>query len=140
MKVSVLIGLAAAGLLLIGPLWAEAESPSAAPAPQKSEEASKPGAIEDADTTEYAYGTVKEIAPERMVVGEYDEETGLSTDVSYALDPSVILENVGTLQEITVGDSVDIEYVLSGDGKVAKVVSVEKTLPQETPGKEGASY
>lgn len=130
MKISAWIGWVMAGVLWVGPLWAETE-PSVPSTAQKFEEAPKVEEIQEADATEYAYGIVKEITPGKMVVSEDNDETGLSSDVSYAIDPNVLLEDVGTLGEIAVGDSVDVEYVTQDGNKIAKVISVEKPLPEE---------
>lgn len=139
MKISAWIGSVMAGVLFVGPLWAETES-SVPLTAQKFEETPKAEEIQGADATEYAYGTVKEIMPGKMVVSEDNDETGLSSDISYAIDPSVLLENVDTLGEIAVGDSVDFEYVLKDGSKVITLVSVERLLPGEEADAAGLAY
>jgi len=43
----------------------------------------------------------------------------------------VKLKNVEALKDIKAGDSIDIDYVVRGDKKVAKIIAVEKPSKEE---------
>jgi len=43
----------------------------------------------------------------------------------------VELQNVDSLEGIAVGDTVDIDYVIRDDNRVAKVISIEKISEKE---------
>ena len=77
------------------------------------------------EDVEYSWGTVKSISSSRIIVTEYDYDNN-EAEVAYAVDPKVELRGVKTLKDIAVGDDLDIEYVIRGGKKVAKVLTVEK--------------
>lgn len=104
-------------LAVAGPVWAVQEA-----APPPGEEA------------EYAYGTVAQITPpDKLVVREYDFETGVTADVPYQVDPQAIFNGVDALQQIAVDDDVDIDYVSKDGHRVATVISVEKAPAAPEP-------
>jgi hypothetical protein len=107
---AVLVGLVAC----MGPrVWAEATA----------EEGAEP---------EYAYGTVAEIAPDHLIVKEYNYDTGAIVDVSYAVDPQVQLDNVDAVTAIAPGDEVDLDYVMKDGARVATFITVQKPTPGES--------
>ena len=87
---------------------------------------------------EYSWGRVSSLSSNQIIVKEYDYESDEEVDVTYAIDPEVKIENVNSLEEITIGDSVGIDFVVRDNEKVAKVIIVEKSSYEEeyTPEEE----
>ncbi len=83
------------------------------------------------EDVEYSWGTVKSISSNEIVVTEYDYDKDEDVEVTYSIDPKVELEGVKTLKDITVGDSLDIKYVIQGGKKIAKVITVEEPSKTE---------
>lgn len=83
---------------------------------------------EAAQETEYAYGTITSIAPDHLVVREYNYETGIDEDLTYAVDPKIELINAKALSDIAVGNEVSIDYVAREGINVA--VAIERELPE----------
>ena len=86
---------------------------------------------QEAEDTEDSWGTVSSLSSNQLVVSEYDYDSEVEVDVTYAVGPEVEVKNVDSLKNITVGDSVDIEYVIKYGKKVAKIISVEKSSEEE---------
>lgn len=84
------------------------------------------------ESLDYTWGIVKSVAPEQITIAEYDYEKSAEVNVDYAIDPGVKLQNVSSLKEVNIDDEVEIEFVSSGDKKVAKSLSVVKA-PAEEP-------
>ncbi|UCH12126.1 MAG: hypothetical protein JSW18_04735 [Candidatus Omnitrophota bacterium] len=80
---------------------------------------------------EYSWGTVNSVSSGQIVVAEYDRSRDEDVYVTYTIDPKAKLENVNSLKDIAVGDSVDIEYVVREGKKVAKLITVEKVSVEE---------
>lgn len=80
---------------------------------------------------DYSWGTVAGISENQIVVTEYDYNKDEEVDITYSIDPNVKFENVDSLENIAVGDSVDIEYVVKDGKRVAKVIAVEKSSYEE---------
>lgn len=83
------------------------------------------------EDVEYTWGTVKSISSSQIVVTEYDYDNDEDVEATYSTDPKVELIGVKTLKDIAVGDDLDIEYVIQGGKKVAKVITVEKPSKTE---------
>lgn len=87
------------------------------------------GAAEE--ETEFSFGTVKSITGDQLVVSEYDYESNADVDVTYQVPAETEFENVASLKEIVVGDSVDIDFLVEGDKKKAVAITVEKPLTED---------
>jgi len=83
------------------------------------------------EEVEYSWGRVSSLSSNQITVKEYDYESDEEVDVTYVIDPKVKIENVNSLEEITIGDSVGIDFVVRKDKKVAKVIIVEKSSYEE---------
>jgi len=87
---------------------------------------------------EYSWGTVRNVSSDKIVVVEYDYANDAELEVAYTVDSNVKLENADSLQDITVGDSVEVEYIIKDNEKIAKVIAVERPsfeeldMPEET--------
>ncbi|GEM_PF-2768686 len=75
--------------------------------------------------TGYAYGTVVGVSPDRITLNEYNADTGRNEDVTYSIDPSAELDNVGSTREIEEGDDVRVEYNMREGRRNAIYVYVE---------------
>ena len=80
---------------------------------------------------EYSWGTVKSISSSQIVVTEYDYDNDEDVEATYSVDPKVELIGVKSLEDIAVGDSLDIEYIIQSGKKIAKVITVEKLFKAE---------
>lgn len=80
---------------------------------------------ETEEEMEYSWGVVTDISSNRLVVSEYDYDTDEESEVSYTIDPNVELVNVNSLEEIAIGYSVEIEFVIKDNDKIAKIITVE---------------
>lgn len=95
---------------------------------------------------QYSWGRVSGLSSNQIIVKEYDYESDEEVDVSYVIDPGVKIENVNSLEEITIGDSVGIDFLARDSEKVAKVIIVEKSsyeeeyTPEETYEEEPESF
>ena len=86
---------------------------------------------QEEEDMEYSWGTVSDVSSNRIVVTQYDYESSQEVDVTYTVDPNVELKNVDSLKSISIGDNVDINYVIKDGRKIAKVVAVEKPSYEE---------
>ncbi len=76
---------------------------------------------------EYSYGTVVSVNKDakEIVISEYDWSNDTETNVTFGIDPQIIVENAASWMDIPAGSEVDIEYVLDANGKrIAKTISV----------------
>lgn len=80
---------------------------------------------ENEDEMEYAWGVVKEASNDSIVVTEYDYDTDVDIDVAYSVSSDTKASNIETLEDISVGDTVEIEYFVVGGKKEIKAISVE---------------
>lgn len=119
--------LVAAAVLAVALLLCQMSSLSLAQEAEKAEEVEK---TEKAEEVEYSWGTVSSISADQLVVKEYDYDSDAEIDVTYIVDSNLKLKNVDSLKNITVGSSVEIDYVTKGDKKMAKVISVEPSYEE----------
>ncbi len=87
--------------------------------------------LEEGDDTQYSYATVVSVSDKEIVGSEYDYEKDESVNVTYALDPAVKLQNVNSIKEIAVDDSVEIVYTLKDNIKNAISIAVDKDTGEE---------
>ena len=81
--------------------------------------------------TEFSFGTVKSLAESQLVVSEYDYESNADVDVTYQVSGETAFENVASLKEVAVGDSVDVDFLVKDGQKKAVAITVEKPLPED---------
>ena len=80
---------------------------------------------------EYAFGTAKSVEGDKLVINEFDYDTGEEKEAAYWVDSKTEYDNVASLKEIAAGDEVDIDYLVKGDKKMAVAVSVAKPVEGE---------
>ncbi len=99
---------------------------------QAAEEA-KTEAVEEADQTgvewEYSYGSVVSVAPDKIVVKEYDYDKDVEVEVTYLIESDIELQNVTSIDQIKAGDDIDLYFDSKDDKKIARIISVES--PEE---------
>ncbi len=71
-----------------------------------------------------AYGMVKTISNNQMVVTVYDAEKGQAQEQTFALSPQTQLAIVRPASEVLEGDEVKIAYREEGSNKKANFVSI----------------
>ena len=81
-------------------------------------------AAEQVDTL-YGFGTVKKAFGDKLVVQEYDIETQSNVEVTYTLSSNAIIDGVGSLGEIQVGDAVDVVSTTRAGENLAQLILVE---------------
>lgn len=86
---------------------------------------------QEEEVTEYSWGTVSSVSPGQIVVTEYDYASDEEVDVTYSVAPDVELKNVDSIENIAVGTSVDIDYVIKDEKRVAKTIAVEEPSYEE---------
>jgi len=116
------------------------ETPAQAQTPAV-QQAQAPAAVE-ADT-QWLWGEVVLVTPEKneLTVKYLDYESDVEKDMILAVDPKTTFENIKSIAEIKVQDTVSVDYAVSPEGKsLARNISVEKpeSLPagEEEAGKE----
>jgi hypothetical protein len=87
--------------------------------------------LAEEEELEYSWGKVSSLSSNQIIIKEYDYESDEEADVTYAIDPKVEIKNVNSLEEITVGDNVGIDFVVRNNEKVARVIIVEKSSYEE---------
>ncbi len=71
------------------------------------------------------------ISENRLVINEYDLDTGEYLDSEYFLDPKVEIKNVKELKEIAANDNVEFKYIEKETKKIIKFVIIDKLKPEE---------
>ncbi|MBI1977124.1 MAG: hypothetical protein HYS55_00025 [Candidatus Omnitrophica bacterium] len=136
MKKSVLIGMLAFGISFVflphlsfaqdepkpeAPQIGEAAAPTEEAVPQEGEE----------EPTEFSYGTVKSISAGEFVLTEYDYDNDKDIDVTYTVPAEATFEGVTKLEEIVIGDAVDVDYAVKDGKRIALALAVEKPLEED---------
>lgn len=98
------------------------------------QEAQQPAAEGEQEEPEYSFGTVKKVEADQIVISEFDYDTGEEKEITYWLDPSVELNGVDSLQQVAVGDEVDVDFVVKEGRNVAQALSVAKPTELEVEG------
>ena len=80
---------------------------------------------------DYAFGTVKSVNGDQLVINEFDYDTGEEKEAVYGLDSKTEYDNVASAKEIAAGDEVDIDYLVKEGKKTAVAVSVAKPVEGE---------
>jgi len=75
-------------------------------------------------------GEIVSINPEAstLTVEYYDYEMDTLNKIDFILDTSTKFENVSSLGEINIGDTVSIEYIKEDNKYLARQISVEKEI------------
>ena len=80
----------------------------------------------------YAFSTVVSMSSDEIMVSEYDYDSGEEENITYLIDHNIELYNIDSLEDISVGDNIDIDYIIVEDNKrVAKVITIEKLSYEE---------
>lgn len=90
-------------------------------------------AVENEDEMDYAWGTVKEVSNDTIVLTEYSYDTDVDIDVAYGVSPDTEIFNVESLDNIKIGDAVEIEYIVASGKKEAMIISVEMGEEEYVP-------
>ena len=86
---------------------------------------------QEEEETDYSWGTISSVSSNQIVAREHDYDKDEEVNVTYTVDPKVKLKNVKSLQDIKVGDSIEIDYVVKDGKKVAMAITVEKPSYEE---------
>ncbi|MFC1576998.1 hypothetical protein ACFL3N_01525 [Candidatus Omnitrophota bacterium] len=78
---------------------------------------------QDEEDMLYTYGIVKTVAEDQIVITEIDDDTFEEIDVTYMIDPGVKVPG-GSLSEMKPGDSIDIDYIVEGGNRTAKILTI----------------
>lgn len=116
-----------------GSVWAQAEHGGQEHAGQATAPVA-PAAPVAVEEPEYAFGTVKSVAQDQIVVTEFDYDTGEEKEVAYSIDPQAEISGVSSLQEVAAGDEVDVDYLVKDGKNVAVALSFAKPVEVEEEG------
>src|SRR3989338_1019955 len=111
--------LLAISMLFPTPLALAQQPEVPAVAPAEAEETAELGGEE----AEFSYGMVKSVSADQIVISEYDYEADKDVDVTYTVPADVKIEGAASLQEIAVGDAVDIDFLVKDGQKVASALT-----------------
>ena len=89
-----------------------------------------------AEMTEFSYGTVKSVSTNQIVITEYDYDKDEEIDISYTVDQNTEFEGVKSIQDIVIGNNVDIVYSVVDDKRIAQSITVEKSSSGNEAGPE----
>jgi len=70
---------------------------------------------EDAQETEFASGLVTAVTDASLTINESEEDL----QIVFVLNDGTVLENIGSVNEVRVGDEVYVDYVDGPEGKAA---------------------
>ncbi|MCA9398387.1 MAG: hypothetical protein KC618_01475 [Candidatus Omnitrophica bacterium] len=90
------------------------------------------------DDADFTFGKVEEISQDHVTISEFDPEQDMDVNVVYDLARDVILDNIQSLDEILVGDLIDIEYEESNGKKIAKVIAKDEEIYEMPEYDEGS--
>lgn len=119
-----------------GTVWAQAEHGGQEHAGQATAPAAPaaPAAPVAGEEPEYAFGTVKSVAKDQIVITEFDYDTGEEKEVAYSIDPKAEISGVSSLQDVAAGDEVDVDYLVKDGKNVAVALSFAKPVAVEEEG------
>jgi len=80
---------------------------------------------------DFSSGVVVSVLPETIVVKEYNYDSAEEADVTYALDEESEINNVDSLEDIVVGDTVTIEYLSAEGNYLAKSITLVEVPVEE---------
>ena len=70
----------------------------------------------------FGYGEVVSAAADKVVILEYDLETGEEFESTYSINAETQYENVGTATELVAGDEIEVQFKEESGQKMAKVI------------------
>ena len=79
---------------------------------------------------EYTYGAVVSVSSRSITILEYDYDKEEEVERVYGVTQDTIFEHDASLSNMAPGDMADIEYMLSGNSRVARSVMIEKALAE----------
>ncbi|MBU0709995.1 MAG: hypothetical protein KJ923_03085 [Candidatus Omnitrophica bacterium] len=80
---------------------------------------------------DFSSGVVVSVLPETIVVKEYNYDSAEEADVTYALDEESEINNVDSLEDIVVGDTVTIEYLSAEGNYLVKSITLVEVPVEE---------
>ena len=121
-------------LIMITTLIAFAEEPVAAPADSAAVPVDQQAAPKSENETQWAWGEVTnlDLQAKTLTLKYLDYETDQEKDLILAVDEKTVFENIKSLDEIKINDTLSIDYLVGADGKnIAKNINFEK--PDSSP-------
>ncbi|MCA9407554.1 MAG: hypothetical protein KC733_02605 [Candidatus Omnitrophica bacterium] len=92
-----------------------------------------PGASaqEDMENLRYAYGSIVKVTANEISISEYNYETDQEVVSVYVLNEESVLEDMESVNEITVGEEVEIMYEEKGSEKIIVMLSKASDLDDD---------
>ncbi len=106
--------------------------PQAQQQAQQTEQTAQAPAFNESDT-QWLWGEVNslDIPNNELAINYFDYETDSEKEIKIKIGDNTTYENVKSLNDIKLNDTISVDYALSPDGKyIAKNISIEK--PEET--------
>jgi len=86
---------------------------------------------EETEEIEWVWGDVVTLDENQITVRYLDYETDEEKEITVVCDPETEFENISSISEIKVEDSVSIDYVVREGKNIAKFISVERMETSE---------
>jgi hypothetical protein len=75
----------------------------------------------------YSYGEVLSVSADQILIKEFDYVTGDEKEAVYHIDKETSFDSVESAQQIAPGELVDIEFIVSEDGRnIARDIFVDR--------------
>lgn len=90
------------------------------------------GVMAQEEDYRYSYGTVISVTEEAIELSEYDEATGEENSEVYFIDDDTVFEDFDSIDDVSEGDILEVEYFLKEEKRVARSVFLfEKDMGQD---------
>ena len=86
---------------------------------------------QDEDEIDYTFGEVTKVMENKITLNEYDFDSDDFQDFDYEVNAETEFENLNGLAEIKVGDTLELDYVMQNDKRVAVYVSSAEIVEDE---------
>ena len=90
--------------------------------------------MDDAQDGKYSFGTVESVAPNQIVLKEYDYDKDEEVNVTYEVGADAKFENAGALKDIVKDDEVEIYWKDADGKKVATIISKSEDNDEQESG------
>lgn len=74
---------------------------------------------------DYSYGKIVSISQDKLEISEYDYDKNAEVNTVYSLGPNVEIRNAKSLKDISIGDNIEIDYIIKDNDKIIKVITLE---------------
>lgn len=91
----------------------------------------RPVHAQDVDDYYYSFGRVVRVEESTIVIAEYDYDREEEVEVSFLIDSQTVLEDIDSLNQITIGEEIEILYEIVDEKAVARRIAKVEALPED---------